>query len=121
MWSNPFRRRLSAEDIRAAFTELGQLAHERGTHLILLVIGGAAMVLGYQSRPSTYDVDAVWSAADAQVVRDLAAQVAAGRGWPKDWLNDGAKGFVAAIQPVQWYSLPQALRFTCPGRPSSSP
>ena len=56
------------------------------------------MVLGYQARQSTRDVDAVIIAPrEARLVRTLAKQVAEERDWPEDWLNDGAKGYLVGI------------------------
>ena len=56
------------------------------------------MVLGYQARQSTRDVDAVILAPkEARLVRALAKQVAEENDWPEDWLNDGAKGYLVGI------------------------
>jgi hypothetical protein len=95
------KRRLSADDIRAAFTELGKLAALRGESVELLLVGGSAMVLGYQARDTTFDVDAVWDSSASALVRTLAAEVAARKDWPTDWLNDGAKGYLTGFSPTQ--------------------
>ena len=56
------------------------------------------MVLGYQARQSTRDVDAVILAPkEARLVRALAKHVAEEHDWPEDWLNDGAKGYLVGI------------------------
>lgn len=91
----------------AAFTEkeiaegiksLGQLAVEAGIQIELILVGGALMVLQFHARESTRDVDvAILLPAEAQKVRDLARRVAAERGWPDDWLNDGAKGYLIGL------------------------
>lgn len=53
------------------------------------------MVLAYNARQSTRDVDAVILAPrDATRVRRWAARVAAECNWPDDWLNDAAKGYL---------------------------
>lgn len=59
------------------------------------------MVLGYQARDTTFDVDAVWESSASTLVRALAAEVAARKSWPVDWLNDGAKGYLAGLSPTQ--------------------
>lgn len=98
----PFgKRRLSASDILAVFAELGQLAASRGESVELLLVGGSAMVLGYQARDTTFDVDAVWESSASTLVRALAAEVATRRSWPVDWLNDGAKGYLTGLSPAQ--------------------
>ena len=56
------------------------------------------MVLRFDARPSTRDVDAViLLPREARIVRDLARQVAEEHDWPADWLNDGAKGYLVGI------------------------
>jgi predicted nucleotidyltransferase len=56
------------------------------------------MVLLYDARPSTRDVDVlILSPPQAQIVRDLAQQVAELYDLPADWLNDGAKGYLVGV------------------------
>jgi len=90
---------LTRTDILAALERLGQLAAAQGLAVELTLMGGAVMVLAYNARLSTRDVDAVIVAprgAESRV-RKLAAQVAAERGWPEDWLNDAAKGYMVGV------------------------
>ena len=62
------------------------------------------MMLTYDWRLATRDVDAVFEA-DKQTVRRLARQIAEEKGWDPDWLNDGVKGFLSAVD-----GSPQAKR-----------
>ncbi len=56
------------------------------------------MVLEYNARLSTKDVDVVILAPqEARFVRMLAKTVADERNWPDDWLNDGAKGYLVGL------------------------
>jgi hypothetical protein len=88
----------SSEEIQDGLKRLGELAKAQGLHIRLTLVGGAVMVLGYQARQSTRDVDAVIIAPkEARLVRALAKQVAEERNWPEDWLNDGAKGYLVGI------------------------
>ena len=50
---------LSRAQIENALSHLGRLALQEQTTIELLVMGGAAMVLGYQARESTHDIDAL--------------------------------------------------------------
>ncbi len=60
------------------------------------------MVLVYGARQSTRDVDAaILAPPEARKVRDLARVVAEERGWPDDWLNDAAKGYLVGLSPGQ--------------------
>jgi hypothetical protein len=73
------------------------------------------MVLVYEARESTRDVDAIILAPrEASVVRELAQTIADERGWPDDWLNDGAKGFLIGMS-----SGP--IAFSAPGIEVHSP
>jgi hypothetical protein len=86
------------QEIIQGLTRLGELAQARGTHIELTLMGGAVMVLAYQTRPSTRDVDVFIRAPhEARIVRELAKQVASERGWNEDWLNDAAKGYLVGI------------------------
>jgi predicted nucleotidyltransferase len=88
----------SREEIQDGLKRLGELAQAQGLYIRLTLVGGAVMVLGYQARQSTRDVDAVIMAPrEARLVRNLAKQVAEERDWPEDWLNDGAKGYLVGI------------------------
>jgi hypothetical protein len=86
------------KEITEGIERLGQLAVESGIKIELILVGGALMVLRFRVRESTRDVDvAILAPDDAQSVRDLARKVAEERGWPEDWLNDGAKGYLIGL------------------------
>lgn len=85
-------------DILSALNRLGQLAQAQGDTIELILVGGAAMVLGFEARQSTHDVDAaILHPREARKVRQLANRVAVERDWPEDWLNDAAKGYLVGL------------------------
>jgi hypothetical protein len=89
---------ITRQEIVEALERLGQLAVAQRTKIELALVGGALMVLVYEARESTRDVDAIILAPrEARRVRELAQVVADERGWPDDWLNDGAKGFLIGL------------------------
>jgi len=97
----------SRNEIEEGLKRLGELAQEKGLHIRLTLVGGAVMVLRFDARPSTRDVDAViLLPREARLVRELAKQVADEHDWPEDWLNDGAKGYLVGISdgPVVFQS-----------------
>lgn len=88
----------SKSEIQNGLKRLGELAEQRGFSIRLMLVGGAAMVLGFDARQSTRDVDAIiLSPEEARLVRNLARQVADEYDWPEDWLNDGAKGYMVGL------------------------
>lgn len=88
----------SKSEIKNGLKRLGELAEQRGFSIRLMLVGGAAMVLGFDARQSTRDVDAIiLSPEEARLVRNLARQVAEEYEWPEDWLNDGAKGYMVGL------------------------
>ncbi len=85
-------------EIIEALERLGQLAEAQGEVVELMLVGGALMVLAYDARQSTRDVDVVILAPrEAHRVRTLAKKVAAERDWPKDWLNDAVKSYLVGL------------------------
>ena len=89
---------LTREKIIVALNLLADRLPKDSPDTELLLVGGAAMVLGFDARPSTRDVDAIAiSGASAVVLRDLSAALAAELDLPEDWLNDGAKGYLQNI------------------------
>ena len=86
---------LTRQDIISGLQRLGQLAAANGCALRIMVVGGAAIVLGFNTRESTHDIDALFlTPPDAKAARQWSAQVAREFGWPDGWLNDAAKGYV---------------------------
>lgn len=90
---------LGETEIRQALAEVDAALARRGIKGEICLFGGAVMVLAFQARQSTRDVDAVF--APAAAVREAAVEVGREHGWAEDWLNDGVKGWVSARQNVR--------------------
>jgi hypothetical protein len=89
---------LSQIDLEEALTELGRLLREDGYIVDIALFGGAAMILAFEAKRMTRDVDAVvLGEADAKrQLIDKARHLGDEKGWDRDWINDGVKGFVSA-------------------------
>src|SRR5271170_2365734 len=96
---------LSRDEIIAALARLNDLLTEANVIGEICLFGGTAMVLVFNARLSTRDVDAIFQ--PAGLIREMAAKVAEERGLPTDWLNDGVKGFQSANPEVTQDSVPQ--------------
>jgi Nucleotidyltransferase of unknown function (DUF6036) len=90
-------RRLSRDDILRALTQLAGLVRSTGSTEIA-VMGGAAVVVLYEARASTRDVDIAVLSGDSVTIRDAARRVAAEQELPDDWLNDAAKGYLQGLR-----------------------
>ena len=56
------------------------------------------MVLGYDARKSTQDIDALFlPPPEGRVVRAWAMIIARENGWPDNWLNDAAKVYLTGL------------------------
>ncbi|MDP9360649.1 MAG: DUF6036 family nucleotidyltransferase [Acidobacteriota bacterium] len=88
---------LSSADIRTAFGALSAEFEHDGERAEIVVVGGAALVMLFEARETTKDVDAYFLAPEASQVRAAAARVAQRLDLPEDWLNDGAKGFMVGV------------------------
>jgi hypothetical protein len=78
---------------------MGELAQKQGAKLEVCIYGGAVMMLAYDKRDMTKDVDAVIrpSALGWEVARQVGEEL----GLPKEWINDDVKQFVAPVEPTR--------------------
>jgi hypothetical protein len=84
---------LNRDTILRALRRMSERLERRGVVGEINLLGGTAMVLGFQARQSTKDVDAIF--APAAMIREEAKIVAEELDLPADWLNDAAKGFLS--------------------------
>lgn len=95
---------LGRDDMIDGLTEVIRRLHDRGAQATIRIVGGAAMMLRYfEERRITPDIDAsIHTDADlSELVREIATQ----RGWPPDWLNTAAAGFIPFVGPGNWESI----------------
>lgn len=105
---------MSQEQTLRAFQALDKELAADGVKAEVGVVGGAAMVLAFNARKATRDVDAVFEPSTS--VRAAAERVARTQRLPPDWLNDAAMGFMPAdTQPrtIQ-LNLPNLVVWTPP-------
>ncbi len=81
-------------ELEKALTRLGQLLRERRVAGEVAVFGGAAIVLGFDFRNATQDVDAMITQGHGQVVK---AQQEVGNelGLPPNWLNEQGTSYLS--------------------------
>lgn len=94
-------RLLSRVTILKALEELARELGAMGTtgQEEIVLAGGAALVLMYNAREATRDVDVCWVGSGSASVREAARRVATALELPEDWLNDGAKGYLNGLLP----------------------
>jgi hypothetical protein len=83
------------EELASELASMGTTQQEE-----IVLAGGAALVLIYNAREATRDVDACSiSSASFSHLREAARRVAGTLDLPEDWLNDGAKGYLKGLLP----------------------
>ncbi len=83
---------LTRDDMIDGLREVVARLHERGSTASIRILGGAAMLLRYDTdRRVTPDIDASIQSNDDvdAIVREITDE----RGWPVDWLNSKAATF----------------------------
>lgn len=86
-------RRLTRAAIIHALTRLGELCAATGSRVEIAIYGGTVMMLAYDCRDATKDIDAIFH--PPEVVEPLIKQVAHELNLPEDWINNGVGSFVA--------------------------
>jgi hypothetical protein len=84
---------LSREQLQAALERLAHHLDRRGVHAELYLFGGGAMVLGYNARDATMDLDTAIRQQHGAVVAE-ARVVADELGLPSWWLNEQATSYL---------------------------
>jgi len=112
--SQPTSSSLTREAILRALGSLSEALGKQGVTGELCLFGGTVMVLAFNARLSTKDVDALFQ--PTPLIRDFARSIAEEQNLPADWLNDGVKGFVSTRHETTAGNLPQFphLRLTMP-------
>jgi predicted nucleotidyltransferase len=85
---------MTQDQMLRAFHALNDELVRQGVRGEVGIVGGAAMVLAFNAREATRDVDAVFD--PASTVRAAASRVAKSLKLPVDWLNDAVKGYMPA-------------------------
>jgi hypothetical protein len=96
---------LDRDDLIEGLRELVHQTHEQGiSGVSIRIVGGAALRLAYFERATTADIDA--QIEPIGQITPIIKQIALNRGWPPDWLNNKAVGFIPAWgQTVDWESI----------------
>lgn len=85
--------RLKRSAIVRALTRLGELCAEKKSRVEIAIYGGTVMMLAYDCREATKDIDAIFH--PPEVVEPLIKQIAREQNLPEDWMNNGVESFVA--------------------------
>ena len=91
---------MEREEIDGALRELSEVLDGRGVVARIYLVGGDAVVLAYQSRFSTDDVDGSGYPTDA--VLAAADEIANRRGLQPDWLHDSVKVCFPTFREPDW-------------------
>jgi hypothetical protein len=96
---------LDRQDLIDGLREVVHLAREQGIQGVSIrIVGGAALRLAYFERATTTDIDA--QIEPLAQLTPIIEQIALDRGWPNNWLNNEAVGFIPAWgQTVDWEPL----------------
>jgi hypothetical protein len=94
---------VTGEEMSAALTALGDALRTEGVSAKAWLVGGAVMVLAFQSRDASDDLDA--AVYPAEEVLRAAREVGARLGLGPDWLSDAAKVYIPVAVEPSWQPL----------------
>ena len=106
--------KLNKETIFKALEALSDYFKQHGAQGEICIFGGTAMLLAFDARETTRDVDAIFQ--PSGLFRDAAKKISETHHLPENWLNDGVKGFISSLGNFTSEGLPQFshLRITRP-------
>jgi hypothetical protein len=97
--------KLNKETILKALEGLSDYFKEHGAQGEICIFGGTAMLLAFDAREMTRDVDAIFQ--PSELFCDAAKKMSKTHHLPEHWLNDGVKGFVSSVADFTREGLPQ--------------
>lgn len=86
---------LDADDMRRLLGEIGGELARRGQVAEIAIYGGAALLLTFDNRPSTRDIDFIAVSEGRDDVQDAADGVGRRHGLPDGWFNDSVAMFAS--------------------------
>jgi hypothetical protein len=94
---------LDREEIMSALAELAERLNARNVKAKVYPVGGAVMVLAFDARFTTGDIDGAIHPTDD--VLAVAAEVGECRGLGAEWLNNSASQFIPAFKEPNWQPI----------------
>lgn len=90
-------KKLSKNDMLAIFEKIGELCLQQGLTLEIAVYGGSAIMLEFDYRSATFDIDFVPVSGGAEKVKSLANIASQSLGFPEHVLRDDVSLFVSDL------------------------
>jgi hypothetical protein len=94
---------LNRDEIESALAELADQLNVRNVKAKIYLVGGAVMVLAFDTRFNTGDIDASIHPTDD--VLDAAAEIGERRGLGAEWLNNSAQQFIPVFKDPNWQPI----------------
>jgi hypothetical protein len=97
---------LNRDEMESALTDLADQLNARNVKAKIYLVGGAVMVLAFDARFATGDIDgAVYPTDDVLAV---AAEIGERRGLGAEWLNNSAQQFIPIFKEPNWQPILKA-------------
>ena len=94
---------LNRDEIESALAELADQLSARNVKAKIYLIGGAVMMLAFDARFSTGDIDGAIHPTDD--VLAVAAEIGERRGLGAEWLNNSAPQFIPVFKEPNWQPI----------------
>lgn len=96
-------RKIGRQDVLSIFEEMGKACREEGAYYEIAIYGGSALMLSFDYREATFDIDFVPVSGAADKISDIANRAAMSLGFPQDLLRDDVSIFVSDAARYEVY------------------
>jgi hypothetical protein len=94
---------LNRDEIESALAELADQLNARNVKAKIYLVGGAVMLLAFDARFTTGDIDGAIHPTDD--VLAVAAEIGERRGLGAEWLNNSASQFIPVFKEPNWQPI----------------